>query len=135
MSRVAVAIFVVLTVFSTGCSQVSSLIAHGLQATDQLKDARTLSNEAYDLILKNYYAAAIVKAELATRKDPNFGEAFKNLALAYCDSGRVDQAVEPAKKAVELSPDFAKARYVLGKVFFKMELFNDAIKQLNEAIR
>src|SRR5690349_9014090 len=132
MSRFAVAIFVVLTALSTGCSQV---VARGLQATDHLKDARTLSNEAYDLILKNDYAAAIVKAELATRKDPNFGEAFKNLALAYCDSGRVDQALEPAKKAVELAPDFAKARYVLGKVFFRMELYNDAIKQLSEAIR
>lgn len=136
MSRFAVAIFFVLTALSTGYSQaVSSLIAPGLQAPNQQNEARTLNNEAYDLILKNDYAAAIVKAELAIQKDPNFGEAYKNLALAYCDSGRVDQALEPAKKAVELSPDFAKARYVLGKVFFRMELFNDAIKQLNEAIR
>ena len=136
MSRFPVGIFVLLTAFSIGCSQaVSSLMARGVQGTDHLKDARTLTNEAYDLILKNDYAAAIVKAELAIQKDPNFGEAYKNLALAYCDSGRVDQALEPAKKAVELSPDFAKAHYVLGKVFFRMELFNDAIKQLSEAIR
>lgn len=135
MSRFAVAIFVVLTAFSTGYSQVSSVIARGLQATDQLKDARTLSNEAYDLILKDEYDAAIPKAQLAVQKDPKFGEAYKNLALAYCDSGRVDQALEPAKKAVELSPDFAKARYVLGKVFFRMERFDDALKQLREAIR
>jgi len=61
MSRFAVAIFFVLTALSTGYSQaVSSLIAPGLQATDKLKDARTLNNEAYDLILKDDYAAAIV---------------------------------------------------------------------------
>ena len=136
MSRIAVGIFFVLVAFSTGCSQaVSSLIARGLQATDLRKDAPTLSKEAYDLILKNDYDPAIVKAQLAIQKDPNFGEAYKNLALAYCDSGRVEQALEPAKQAVKLSPDFPKARYVLGKVFFRMEVFNDAIEQLREAIR
>ena len=136
MSRFSATVFMVLTAFSIGCSpQISSFIARGSQAFDYRKDAVTLSKEAYDLIVKNDYDAAILKAELAIEKDPNFGEAYKNLALAYCESGRVGQALEPAKKAVKLSPDFAKAHYVLGKVFFKMELFNDAIIQLREAIR
>ena len=137
MFRFAVALFFLLAAFSTGRSQeaTSSLIGRGLQAADQRNEAQTLSKEAYDLISRNDYDSAIPKAQLAIQKDPKFGEAYKNLALAYCDSGRVNEALEPAKKAVELSPDFAKARYVLGKVFFRSELFDDAIKQLHEAIR
>src|SRR5689334_6946710 len=136
MSRFAVALFFLLAAFSMGRSQeATSLIGRGLQAADQRNEAQILSKEAYDLITNNEYDAAIPKAQLATQKDPKFGEAYKNLALAYCDSGRVNEALEPAKKAVELSPDFPKARYVLGKVFFRMELFDDAIKQLREAIR
>src|SRR5690349_19562277 len=121
MSRFSVALFIVLAAFSAGYSQ-------------QI-DAASLSKEAYDLISKNDYDAAIIKAQLAIQADPNFGEAYKNLALAYCDSGRVDQALEPAEKAVKLSPDFAKAHYVLGKVLFRRERFNDAITQFREAIR
>ena len=136
MLRFSVALFMVLTAFSTGYSkQISSFVAGGLQATAERKDAPSLSKEAYDLITNNDYDAAIVKAQLAIQTDPNFGEAYKNLALAYCDSGRVDQALEPAEKAVKLSPDFAKAHYVLGKVLFRMELFKDAITQFREAIR
>jgi tetratricopeptide (TPR) repeat protein len=136
MFRFSVALLIVLTALGIGHSRpISSFVGHAFQAGDSRTDALALSKEAYDLILKDDYDAAIVKAELAIRKDPNLGEAYKNLALAYCDSGRVDQALEPAQKAVKLSPDFAKARYVLGKVFFRMELFDDAITQFREAIR
>jgi len=136
MFRFSVVLLTVLTACGIGRSQtISSLVSHAFQAGASRNDALALSKEAYDLILNNYYDAAIVKAELAIRKDPTLGEAYKNLALAYCDSGRVDEALEPAQKAVKLSPDFAKARYVLGKVFFRKELFDDAITQFREAIR
>src|SRR5689334_14599921 len=135
MSHLAVVICFVLTVFSTGCSQQIRLLSASFQTADARKDAPTLSKEAYDLISRNDYDAAIAKAQLAIQKDPGFGEAYKNLALAYCDSGRVDEALEPAQKAVKLSPDFAKAHYVLGKILFRKELYNDAIIEFREAIR
>lgn len=113
----------------------SSLLLHRSQSVDSAKDAATLSKEAYELITKNEYAAAIEKAELAIRKDPNFGEAHKNLALAYCDSGRVEEALDPAQKGVRLSPDFDKAHYVLAKIFFKLGRFSEAITECEAAVR
>ena len=88
----------VLTAFSNGCfRETTSLAATNLQAADYQKSATTLSNEAYELIQKGEFKLAIAKAELAVRKDPNLGEAQKNLALAYCDSGRVKKHCSPHK--------------------------------------
>jgi tetratricopeptide (TPR) repeat protein len=131
-----VAASLILVTVVSGCSQqVSSVVARAVQGSDSSKDAPTLSKDAYDLILKDDYDAAIIKAELAIRKDATFGEAYKNLALAYCDSGRVAQALEPAQKAVMLSPRLDKAHYVLGKILFRLERFNEAVTELQEAIR
>jgi tetratricopeptide (TPR) repeat protein len=122
--------FILLTTFTGG-----ECVAQSLQATDSHRDAAALSKEAYELILKNDYAAAIAKAELAIRKDPDLGEAHKNLALAYCDSGQVEAALGPAQRAVKLSPNFDKAHHVLGKILFKLGSFSEAITQFQEAIR
>ena len=127
---------ILVVTFSSGCtSPLRTLFAQGLNRADHRKDARTLSKEAYDLILKDDYEAAIKKAELAIKKDPNFAEAHKNLAVAYCDSGRVEQALAPAQKAISLAPDLAAAHYVLGKTLFKLERFSEAIQQFQKAIR
>lgn len=122
--------------FTSGCtSRLKTLFAQTRNSTDQRKDARTLSKEAYDLIVKNDYDAAIRKAELAVKKDPNLAEAHKNLALAYCDSGRVQEALAPVQKAIILAPDLAAAHYVHGRTLFKLERFSEAIQQFQKAIR
>jgi tetratricopeptide (TPR) repeat protein len=129
-------LYLLFIAFVSGCSlQFNLPFVNGAQLDDYRNDARALSKEAYDLILKNDYEAAIVKAELAVKKDPGFGEAQKNLALAYCESGRVEAALEPAQKAVMLSPDFDKAHYVLAKVLFKLGRFSEAITKAQDAIR
>lgn len=122
--------------FSSGCtSRLKTLFAQRVKSADQRKDARTLADEAYKLIEKSDYEDAIRKSELAIEKDPNLAEAYKTLALAYCDSGSVEKALEPAQRAVSLAPDGATYRYVLGKTLFKLERYSDAIRQLQTAIR
>lgn len=126
----------VLAAFSSGCShKTASQKATKLQPADYHKTAATLSNEAYVLIGQDDLQLAIAKAELAIEKDPNLGEAQKNLALAYCDSGRVEEALGPAQAAVSLLPDLDKAHYVLGKVLFRLERLDNAVAELQHAIR
>lgn len=114
---------------------VKSVFAQAPQVADQRKDAPTLNAEAYALIAEMKYAAAIAKAKLAVEKDPDFGEAQKNLALAYCDSGLVSEALAPAQKAIKLSPNLDKAHYVLGKILFKLRRFGESITQFQDAVR
>ncbi|HEU4510758.1 MAG TPA: tetratricopeptide repeat protein [Pyrinomonadaceae bacterium] len=138
MSRqlhVPVALILVIS-FSSGCtSRLRTLFAQGVNATDQRKDAPTLSKESYDLIVKGDYEGAIRKAELAIKKDPNFALAHKNLAIAYCDSGLVEKALEPIQKALSLDPNLDTAYYVYGKTLFKLQRLNEAITQFQKAIR
>lgn len=122
--------------FSSGCtSRLKTLFAQGRNSADQRKDPLTLTKESYELILKSDYDGAIRKAELAIRKDPKLAEAHKNLALAYCDSGRPQEALAPVQKAVSLAPDLATAQYVYGKTLFRLERFGEAIQPFQKAIR
>ena len=127
---------ILLITFSSGCSRTLGTIrAQGLKGADLRKDAPTLSKEAYELIVKNDYDGAIKKAELAIKKDPNLAEAHKNLAIAYCDSGRVEQALAPVQKAISLAPNLDTAHYVYGKTLFKLQRLPEAIQEFQKAIR
>ena len=128
--------FILVFTFSSGCtSRLKALFAQGLNSADQRKDAPTLSKEAYDAILKYDYETAIRKAELAIKKDPKLAEAHKNLAIAYCDSGRPQEALAPVQKAISLAPDLAAAHYVHGKTLFKLGRLSEAVSQFEKAIR
>ena len=128
--------FILLITFSSGCtSRLKTLFAQRTNSADQHKDARTLADEAYTLIEKSDYEGAIRKAELAIEKDPKLAEGHKNLAVAYCDSGIVEKALEPAQTAVSLQPNFATYRYVLGKTLFQLQRHSEAIREFQTAVR
>lgn len=128
--------FILIFAFSSGCtSRLRTLFAQGRNSADQRKDALTLTKESYELIVKYDYDGAIRKAELAIRKDPTIAEAHKNLAVAYCDSGRPEQALAPVQKALSLAPNLHTSRYVYGKTLFKLERFTEAIQEFQKAIR
>merc|ERR1712070_861707 len=50
---------------------------------------------------------------------PNFADAFSNLASAYKDGGRIDDAITCYRKALSLKPDFpdALANFIHSLVF------------------
>ena len=97
-------------------------------------EARKLSNEARELILQGDTKAAMAKVREAIRLDPKLGEAHKNLALLFSDSGRCEDALPEAREAVRLSPDLDKAHNVLGKVLHCLGNFADATNEYNRAI-
>lgn len=51
---------------------------------------------------------------------------YSNRSAAFLELGKYEEALADAKKAVELSPKWAKAYYRLGMVYFKQGLYVDA---------
>lgn len=65
---------------------------------------------------------------------PNSAVANCQLAAALIDRGRFEQASFFAKKAVEWSPGFPEALATAGLIDLKLRQYNEAAKELNEAI-
>lgn len=67
-----------------------------------------------ELSLEQYragnYLGSIDAANQALRVDPNYAEAYNNIAAAYAAEGNWDSAVAAAEQAVRLKPDFSLAR-------------------------
>lgn len=67
-----------------------------------------------DLSLVHYrarrYSEAIVAAKQALRLQPNYAEAYNNLAASYAELKQWDEAIDAAQHALILKPDFTLAR-------------------------
>ncbi len=58
-----------------------------------------------------------------------------NLALAYKDQERFDQAMESLKKAVSLNPEFPQAHFEMSQLFILHKEMNQAVKHFKKVIR
>ncbi len=58
--------------------------------------------------------------------DPNCAPGYCDLAAALATQGKLDQAQEAARKALQLRPDYAKAQYALGWVPMVQSQLNPA---------
>ena len=54
-------------------------------------------------------------------------------AFGYLEIRKIDQAIEQARKAVELDPDFVYSRYTLGVCFRVKGMFQEAVAELEKA--
>jgi tetratricopeptide (TPR) repeat protein len=95
---------------------------------------------AYDLLKKpdvatEHYKKAVVGLVEYTRINPEYSDGFYLLGNAlYADNQR-DKAVEAYKKSLQLSPNFAKARYNLGYMYFLSKDMNSAREQYNALLK
>ena len=58
-----------------------------------------------------------------------------NLALAYKDQERFDQALESLKKAVVLNPEFPQAHYEMSQLFILNKEMDQAVRHFKKVIR
>lgn len=77
---------------------------------------------AHDLIGKTadatkYYSRAVAGLEEYTKANSDNSDGYYLLGNAYFADNKRDKAIESYKKALELSPKFAKARYNLGIIY------------------
>ncbi len=64
--------------------------------------------------------------ERIAEQDPRNVEALVNLAEAYKDAGRLDDALEPIKRVVKDASDHIRANLVMGQIYFLMKEFPKA---------
>jgi len=68
-------------------------------------------------------------------KSPTKGRPLANLAVAYTDRGRVDEAIALLYRAIALEPGLAKSHNNLGAAFKAKGQLDDAAREYREAIR
>jgi tetratricopeptide (TPR) repeat protein len=62
-------------------------------------------------------------------------EGYNNLSNAYYKQGRVDEAIDLARRAIALAPEYGVAHYNLGNLYAAQERFDLAQKHFEEALR
>ena len=93
----------------------------------RIESRPTESAEAYEHYLRalslpwpgvrpEYWSAWIDSLERAIAADPEFAEAYAELARGYNNRGETDKAVRYAQKAIELDPSLGDAYQTLGDV-------------------
>jgi glycosyltransferase involved in cell wall biosynthesis len=61
--------------------------------------------------------------------------AFYELGLQGAELGKHEEAIQYLKKAIELKPDFAKARQSLGNIYYNLARYDEALLCYQEAFR
>ena len=67
-------------------------------------------------------------------RNPNCWLAYNNLGDAYSQSGRLDDAIEQYRKALEIKPHYALAHYDWGVALGKQGKVDEAAKQFQAAV-
>lgn len=84
--------------------------------------------------LKNFasqdYALAVADFNQAIAIDSNFDLAFNALAETYNKMGDLDNAIETAKKYVEISPDDPVAHTALSRLYVQKGMIAEAEKEM-----
>jgi tetratricopeptide (TPR) repeat protein len=79
-------------------------------------------------------AAMVVNWPLRGKPGPG-AEGYNNLSNAYYKQGRVDEAIDLARKAIALAPEYGIAHYNLGNLYAAQERLDLAQKHFEEALR
>ncbi len=83
-------------------------------------------NNGLDLFGNGKLQESIDEYEKALEYDPNDGEIYMAISMAWQQLNDLNQAVEAAKKAVELSPQEPLAYTNLSRVYQKMGMIPEA---------
>lgn len=91
-----------------GPSKAYAQEKNGASAPDTSKDYNRVNIEGLKLYISGDYGSAIRKFEEAVKIDPNINAAYINMASAYLDSGRVDEAIPLYHIGIQKSPQHSK---------------------------
>jgi tetratricopeptide (TPR) repeat protein len=81
-----------------------------------------------------FLAAMVVNWPLRGPAGPG-AEGYNNLSNAYYKQGRVDEAIDLARKAIALAPEYGIAHYNLGNLYAAQAKFDLAQQHFEEALR
>ena len=85
--------------------------------------------------MQNRCGAAVPHYVKALKINPNFVPAANNLAYIWAEQGEhLSEALRLAQKAKNFLPDDPRVADTLGWVYFKLGLYDDAIREFSESI-
>lgn len=96
--------------------------------------AKGLIDEGVQFLAENNLADAQQKLLNATKQDPKSATAWFNLAICQYRLGANDDALEAAKKAVELNPSYSRAAVLLSVLYLRLGQAPLAVKVLDDAL-
>ena len=62
-------------------------------------------NEGMELFTQDRLDEAVAAYQRALREDPNYVDALHALAMTYAHQEKLDEAIQVAKKLIEIAPD------------------------------
>lgn len=89
----------------------------------------------YAYFLDKDYDEAIKQFKTAKSLDKNYFDAYLNLSIVYDRQDRIDDALQNAIKATEISPRDYKGHLMKGKSYRKLKMYKEANEALAEADR
>ncbi|WP_045518212.1 tetratricopeptide repeat protein [Neobacillus niacini] len=89
----------------------------------------------YAYFLDKDYDEAIKQFKTAKSLDKNYFDAYLNLSIVYDRQDRIDDALQNAIKATEISPKDYKGHLMKGKSYRKLKMYKEANEALAEADR
>jgi len=109
---------------------------HCCQALDQGAEVPHLHN-THGVILEalGRYDEAIAAQQRAVTLQPDYGEAWVNLAITLQLTGALDPAVAACQEALKINPQSSAAFYTLGSCRFAQEQYDQAIDAFQQCIR
>lgn len=132
---------------SASSKEIQTAVNKEIQrSTSEVARAPSEITRAHYYLGRSYFASPGMKEEAikaytrAIQSKPNDAESHYGLGLTYYNLDRYAEAIEPFKKALEYQSDLdlnndpnkvAKARYYLGRSYFKTEMKQEGLAQYN----
>ncbi len=91
-----------------------------------MADIQALYDQAYDLLCDGNTEEAITAYKAILDIDPNYVEAVHDLAHAYVDAGKLDEAIATAHRLTELTPEDPMSFTVLSRFYQQNNMVPEA---------
>ena len=102
------------------------------------RDAITLANELFQQAYEHQMQGDLEEAIDLYKESINIyptAEAHTFLGWTYAFQGKLDDAIEECKRAIEVDPDFGNPYNDIGAYLIEKELYGDAIPWLEQALQ
>ena len=100
-----------------------------------MPDARATYKQGFEHFVKGEVDTAISLYQAAVEEDPALAIAWNGLSLAFAKLGRLDEAIEAARKLVELEPEDPLSHTNLSRILMQNGMIPEAEDEKGLAMR